>query len=245
MFERLRDIGFEVEFTSHAEAIILHDFPDLIGELEGALEKTTIPMTEIIGGGGGEAKVTQRLRRSLAAMEWTKHNFQLKKTVDGVAKESISHEIDHVRRSPKGVFALEIEWNNKDPFFDRDIENFKRLHAEGAISVGAIVTRGSVMQVEMRERVERFALERSINSYGDLEKYDAGSPTRPQRKQIDAEISRGAPFHKAWARKFTSDKFGMATTHWSKLQDRVHRGVGNPCPLVLIGLPPTIIDMDS
>lgn len=51
------------------------------------------------------------------------------------------------------------------------------------------------------------------------------------------------PFAKAWSRKFTSDKFGMATTHWSKLIDRVHRGVGNPCPLVLIGLPPSIIDM--
>ena len=140
MFDKLRDLGFEIEFTSHAEAIILHDFPDLIGELESALEQTTIPITEIIGGGGGEAKVTQRLRRSLAAMEWIKHNFELKKIVDGVAKESISHEIDHVRRSPKGVFALEIEWNNKDPFFDRDLENFKRLHAEGAISLGGIVT---------------------------------------------------------------------------------------------------------
>ena len=245
MFEKLRDLGFEVEFTSHAEAIIRHDFPDLIGELEGALEQTTIPMTEIIGGGGGEAKVTQRLRRSLAAMDWTKHNFELRKTVDGVAKESISHEIDHVRRSPSGVFALEIEWNNKDPFFDRDLENFKRLHAEGAISVGAIVTRGSTMQSEMRERVERFASERGIKSYDDLIEFDAGSPTRPQRKQIDADIARGTEFHRAWARKFTSDKFGMATTHWSKLQDRVHRGVGNPCPLVLIGLPPSIIDMNA
>jgi hypothetical protein len=245
MFDRLRDLGFDVEFTSHAEAIILHDFPDLIAELEGALEKTSIPMTEIIGGGGGEAKVTQRLRRSLAAMEWTKHNFELKKTVDGVAKESISHEIDHVRRASKGVFALEIEWNNKDPFFDRDLENFKRLHAEGAISVGAIVTRGSAMQGEMCERVERFATEHEICNYSDLEKFDAGSPTRAQRKQIDADVERGTEFYKAWARKFTSDKFGMATTHWSKLQDRIHRGVGNPCPLVLIGLPPTIIDMGS
>ncbi|HSV23752.1 MAG TPA: BglII/BstYI family type II restriction endonuclease [Xanthobacteraceae bacterium] len=38
--------------------------------------------------------------------------------------------------------ALEIEWNNKDSFFDRDLENFKRLHADGAISVGIIVMRG-------------------------------------------------------------------------------------------------------
>lgn len=245
MFERLRDRGFEVECTSHAEAIMLHDFHDLIGELEGALDQTSIPMTEIIGGGGGEAKVTQRLRRSLAALHWTKHNFELKKTVDGIAKESISHEIDHVRRSANGVFALEIEWNNKDPFFDRDLENFKRLHAEGAISIGAIVTRGSAMQGEMRERVEQFARDRSIASYTGLEAFDAGSPTRAQRAQIDADIKRGSDFATAWARKFTADKFGAATTHWSKLQDRIHRGVGNPCPLVLVGLPPSIIDMSA
>lgn len=62
MFETLCDLGFEIEFTNHAEAIIRHDFADLIGELEGALKATSLPMTEIIGGGGGEAKVTQRLR---------------------------------------------------------------------------------------------------------------------------------------------------------------------------------------
>ena len=37
------------------------------------------------------------------------------------------------------------------------------------------------------------------------------------------------------------DKFGQATTHWRKLEDRVHRGVGNPCPLLLIGLPASTI----
>lgn len=245
MLEGLRAAGFEVLFTSHAEAIIEHDFPELIGELEGALLTISLPMTEIIGGGGGEAKMTQRLRRGLAALGWTKHNFQLTKAVDGVAKESISHEIDHVRRTDNGVLALEIEWNNKDPFFDRDLENFKRLHAEGAISVGGIVTRGADMQATMRERVERFALGRGITNLDGLVAFGAGSPTTPQRKQIDADIARGVPFTRAWSRKFTSDKFGQATTHWAKLQDRVARGVGNPCPLVLIGLPGSIIDMDA
>jgi len=32
-----------------------------------------------------------------------------------------------------------------------------------------------------------------------------------------------------------------ATTHWRKLEDRIHRGVGNPCPLVLIGLPDSVV----
>ncbi len=245
MLERLKEHGFEVEFTSHAEAIMLHDFPELVDELEGALLGISLPMTEIIGGGGGEAKMTQRLRRGLSAMQWTKHNFELKKIVDGVPKELISHEIDHVRRAANGVVAFEIEWNNKDPFFDRDLENFKRLHAEGAISLGGIVTRGSAMQAEMRDRVEQFATDRNIQDFDGLAEYGAGSPTTPQRKQIEAEMKRGAPFARAWSRKFTADKFGMATTHWSKLQDRVHRGVGNPCPLILIGLPTSIIAMDS
>jgi hypothetical protein len=245
MFDRLRDAGFELQFTSHAEAIFLHDFHDLIDELEGALLSVSLPMTEIIGGGGGEAKMTQRLRRGLTGLHWTKHNFELSKIVDGVAKESISHEIDHVRRAEKGTVAFEIEWNNKDPFFDRDLENFKRLHAEGAISIGGIITRGSEMQATMRGRVEQFANDHGIVDFEGLIEFAAGSPTRAQREQIEADLARQIPFAKAWARKFTADKFGQATTHWSKLQDRVARGVGNPCPLILIGLPASIIDMQA
>lgn len=245
MFERLADAGFELQFTSHAEAILLHDFHALIAELENELLALSLPMTEIIGGGGGETRMTQRLRKGLAALHWTKHNFEMTKSVDGVAKESISHEIDHVRRADKGVVAFEIEWNNKDPFFDRDLENFKRLHAEGAISIGGIVTRGSEMQATMRERVEQFANDHGIADFAGLVEFGAGSPTSAQKSKIEADIGRGTPFAKAWSRKFTSDKFGQATTHWAKLQDRVARGVGNPCPLILIGLPASIIDMKA
>jgi hypothetical protein len=49
----------------------------------------------------------------------------------------------------------------------------------------------------------------------------------------------------AWVDQFVSDKFGAATTHWRKLEDRVHRGIGNPCPLVLVGLPASIVTFDE
>jgi len=45
----------------------------------------------------------------------------------------------------------------------------------------------------------------------------------------------------AFARKFVADKFGAATTHWAKLEERISRGVGNPCPLLLIGLPESVL----
>jgi hypothetical protein len=245
MFSKLLKAGFEVAFTNHADAILKHDFQKFVEELEVALLDVSIPISEIVGRGGGEAKFTQRLRNNLAKLGWTKHNFEISKTVDGIEKESISHEIDHVNRTDAGTLALEIEWNNKDPFFDRDLENFKRLHAEGAISIGGVITRGSNMQTSLRQLIRDFAVAKRISSYDDLVEYDAGTPTAPQRKQVEDDLRKGMSFPEAWSRKFTSDKYGQATTHWSKLADRVARGVGNPCPLVLIGLPNSIIDPNS
>lgn len=242
--DALRERDFEVQLTSHAEAILIRDFPDLLGEVQEALLALTLPISEIIGGGGGEAKMTQRLRQALAGLGWPKHNFVIAKSVDGIPKESTSHEIDHVRRSENGTVAFEIEWNNKDPFFDRDLENFKRLHAEGAISVGGIITRGSAMQASMFDRVLSFGQRQNIANYDDLLALDL-TPTRPQRQQIDRQVAAGGQFVECWARKFVADKYGAATTHWSKLMDRVARGVGHPCPMVLIGLPPSIIDMTA
>lgn len=246
MLGRLRELGYEVLFLSHAAAILGQDFPEALQELESSLADFSIPITEIIGSGGGETKGTQRLRHSLNGFGWQKTIFEIKKTINGVEKESISHEVDHVRKFDDGVVALEIEWNNKDPFFDRDLENFKRLHAEGAISVGIIVTRGTSLQNDIRELVTRFTQERNIQSYDDLKKIGL-DPTQKQMSAVLKCVNRQRnplPFQEAWTRNFVSNKFGVAQTHWRKLMDRVSRGVGNPCPLLLIGMPASIVTFD-
>ena len=46
----------------------------------------------------------------------------------------------------KNKVGLEIEWNNKDPFFDRDLNNFRLLFELRAVSVGVIVTRCDELQ---------------------------------------------------------------------------------------------------
>jgi hypothetical protein len=69
-------------------------------------------------------------------------------------------------------------------------------------------------------------------------------PTTKQRAAINKRMSRlknPLTFREAFTDKFVADKFGEATTHWRKLEDRIHRGVGNPCPLVLIGLPDSVV----
>lgn len=243
-FEALEERGFQVEFRSHARAILEIDFPNAASELVEALSNATIPIEEIIAGGGGEAKGTQRLRRALAALGWPKKKFVVEKRINGVPSESQSHEIDHVREFDSGQrIALEIEWNNKDPFYDRDLENFKRLHADGAISIGVIVTRGRSLHSNMRALVTKFLADRNIQSIEGLLEWGY-EPTRGQRKTIENRVHRNnnpIPFVQAFTDKFVSDKFGEATTHWRKLEDRLKRGVGNPCPLILIGLPDSIV----
>ncbi len=247
-FSALREKGFDVEFLSHAAGIVAQDFPAAISELEHALANLELPITEIIGSGGGETKFTQRLRKALAAMNWPKHIFEITKTVDGIPKESTSHEVDHVRRFDNGgVIALEIEWNNKDPFFDRDLENFKRLHSEGAISLGILITRGSTLQAQLWDAVRRFASDRGINNFDDLER-NGYVPTPKQKKNVLKRVDRiknPIAFPDAWTDNFVSNKYGQATTHWEKLKHRVQRGVGNPCPLILIGLPASMIRFDA
>jgi hypothetical protein len=262
MLEKLKGRGYEILFESHAVAILQRDFPSALDDLESALSDFEIPITEIIGSGGGETKGTQRLRKALYARGWHKSNFEIRKTIRfseantksepiPLERESTTHEIDHVK-SFQGDFegnkliALEIEWNNKDPFFDRDLENFKRLHAEGAISLGIVITRGPALHAEMWGFVHRYATEQSICSAEDLSRLQIGITPRQLRAITNRTTRSKSPvdFTDAWTDKFVGDKYGEATTHWAKLVSRINRGVGNPCPLLLVGLPASIVRFD-
>jgi hypothetical protein len=240
MFEKIKQKGFQVLALHHAEAILKYDMSSAVDELEAALLTIEISAEELVRGGGGEGELTQRLRKTLSEKYgWKKHVFEIKKIIDGKEKESITHEIDHVKQYDTGVFAMEIEWNNKDPFFDRDLENFKRLHADGVISIGAIITRGATLQEGMRELIASFAQKKEINSIDKLSDYY--SPTARQQDLIERAARARGSFEQGWAHVFVSDKFGEATTHWRKLDDRVRRGVGNPCPLLMIGIPKDVV----
>ena len=90
--------------------------------------------------------------------------------------------------------------------------------------------------------VRRFLAERQINSLEDVRAWGY-DPTARQRAAINERVSRArnpVSFHEAFTDEFAADKFGEA-----KLEDRVHRGLGNPCPLLLIGLPDSIVTFNE
>lgn len=237
----LREAGFDVETTNHAGAILSRDFSGDFSALTDILVGTTIECTELLASGGNEAPVTRRLRKTLHDAGWHKRNVKVTKSVDEVLKSSMTHEIDHVRDCRCGTLALEIEWNNKDPFFDRDLENFQRLHADGAISVGIVVTRGKSLQERMRPILEACAKANGLASTDDFSRLNIKEPTANQRVGL-REAADASSFAEA-AASMVATKYGESTTHWNKLMARLARGVGNPCPLLLVGLPDSCVQL--
>jgi len=235
--KRLKKIrGLTVVSTHHAEAILAHDIPEAIDDLVAGLKTFTIQKRELIDSGGSQATITRRLRDSLSERNLRKKNVKQVHKVDGIELPSESHEIDHVKHYPKrGRIALEIEWNNKDPFLDRDLENYRKLHQVGYLSVGIIVTRGATLQAHLPQIfIEHYA------RYSDVAEVPCTEPQRKAiQKRMDAATRRGTPLTvgQSAGAVLAASKFGKTTTHWDKLIMRVNeRALGKPCPLILIGI---------
>lgn len=87
-------------------------------------------------GGGRKSKVSGSIDQFLYEKGWIEKSFQTSIKVDETILDSPTHKVDCY----KNEVALEIEWNNKDPFFDRDLNNLRLLFDLRAISVGVIIT---------------------------------------------------------------------------------------------------------
>ncbi len=153
--------GYDYKATRYADVILKEAFPNRFRDLTDALEQFEPTLDELRSGGGGRTVFVARFDQSLADQQedgqavWGKQNITIEKglgfegNVTPVSKVR-GHEIDMFGLGsliqPLPGIAVEMEWNNKDPFFDRDLINFQALHHEGAIAVGVIVTRSAALQ---------------------------------------------------------------------------------------------------
>lgn len=126
----------------HATAVLERDFPEQWKDLLEVLNEFRLYRTEVIAPGGGRSPIAMRLDRAFQKRGWDEHKFETSIRVDDATREKPTHKVDNV----KGRVAIDPEWNNKDPFFDRDLNNFRTLFERGAISVGVIITRASELQ---------------------------------------------------------------------------------------------------
>jgi hypothetical protein len=126
----------------HASAIMENDFPQEWAELLDALTSFRLKKSHIEKGGKNKSELAKSFDSFLEHRDWKETRFDTKVVVDETEAETPTHKIDLF----KNGIALEIEWNNKDPFYDRDLNNFRLLHQLRAVSVGIIVTRASELQ---------------------------------------------------------------------------------------------------
>lgn len=133
---------FEVHEWKHATAILKSDFPDQWQDILDLLSQFRICKSWITVGGGRKSKVADAVDSFLFQRGWVEKEFATSVKVDDNNYQSPTHKVDCY----KDRVALEVEWNNKDPFFDRDLNNFRLLFDLRAISVGVIITRCDELQ---------------------------------------------------------------------------------------------------
>ena len=133
---------FEVYEWRHASAILTRDFPDQWQDILDVLSDFQLRRSDIAKAGGRKSPISESLDHRFYERGWKEKKFDTKIIVDEMSHDSPTHKVDCF----KNKIALEIEWNNKDPFYDRDLNNFRLLFELRVVSVGIIVTRGDELQ---------------------------------------------------------------------------------------------------
>jgi hypothetical protein len=133
---------YEVYEWKHACAILNEDFPDEWNDIISVLQEFRLKKSWIVNPGGRKSAISAFIDNYLYERDWEEKEFSTKVVVDETSRDTPTHKIDCFRNR----VALEIEWNNKDPFYDRDLNNFRLLFDLRAISVGVVVTRCDELQ---------------------------------------------------------------------------------------------------
>jgi hypothetical protein len=134
--QEIRD-KYEIHEWKHACAVLKGDFHEQWKDIIEILRTFKLKKSEIIAPGGRLSSISNWFNQSFYDKGWREKSFSTQIVVDNNPINSPTHKVDCV----KNGIALEIEWSNKDPFYDRDLNNFRLLFDLRAISVGVIITK--------------------------------------------------------------------------------------------------------
>lgn len=134
--------NYEVHEWRHACAILQQDFLDEYNDICDVLTRFRLLKSHISVPGRSKTRVADWIDAEFVARGWEEKSFLTRITVDENVMESPTHAVDCF----KNGIAIELEWNNKDTFYDRDLNNFRLLFDLRAISVGIIITRCDELQ---------------------------------------------------------------------------------------------------
>lgn len=156
--------NYEVREWREAGAILRSSYPAEWNDILEVLTGFRLLRSAIQVGGKNKSLVSNAIDAALYGRGWRETKFHTTITtraevfdrpdrtrkgsktssrlLDPVTRESPTHKVDCFRNK----VGLEIEWNNKDPFYDRDLNNFRLLFELHVLNVGVIVTRSDELQ---------------------------------------------------------------------------------------------------
>ena len=133
---------FEVSEHHHAASVMRVDFPNEWADLLAMLAQFTLRKSHIMKAGGAKSDISDDIDAFFYSRGWQEHKFQINVQADGITTLAPTHKVDYFRNR----VAIETEWNNKDPFYDRDLTTFRLLFELNVLSIGVIITRSSELQ---------------------------------------------------------------------------------------------------
>jgi hypothetical protein len=133
---------YEVHEWRNGLAILSAARPKEWKDILAVLREFRLFRSSILKPGGRKSTIAEKLDSHFFRLDWKEKGFKTKIVVDEAEYDTPTHKVDCYRNR----VALEVEWNNKDPFYDRDLNNFRLLFELRAIDVGLIVTRCDELQ---------------------------------------------------------------------------------------------------
>ena len=134
--------NYEIHEWRNATSVLNAVHPQEWAELMGVLTAFRLRRSHIIKSGGNKSQVAAAFDTALYNLGWKLESFQTTVTVNQDSYLVPTHEVDCFKEK----VAVEVEWNNKDPFYDRDLNNFRLLFELRTLDVGVIITRTDALQ---------------------------------------------------------------------------------------------------
>ncbi len=134
--------NYEIHEWRHASAVLRTDFRSEWDDIVEVLGSFRLAKSHIAVGGGGKSKVSGSIDGAFTKRGWVEKKFDTQIRVDDTVIDSPTHKVDCF----KNGIGVEIEWNNKTEFYDRDLNNFRLLFELRALNVGVIITRCDDLQ---------------------------------------------------------------------------------------------------
>ena len=230
--------NYRIEDVRKGLTILENSTPTVANDLVEILSGYTIENEQIIAGGGGHAEPTTNLRDRFNEKNWDKKIVEEQHIVDGMSSKSVTHEIDHWVNYRDDYIGLEIEWNNKPPFFDRDLSNFSNLHRLEKLTIGIIITRGPNLGTKLQDIFDEW-----VQSNLDENREFVYSKLNKQRGKVQKQVEKNPQREIEYISKaLYQSKYGQSTTHWDTLMKTIANNNGYPAPLVLIGIEPGVFN---